>query len=373
MTELNPKHPQISTRAGDRRQWGQLPGSAAALALVNAAYAHQGLSLIITADTASAQRLEAELSFFSSGDLDILHLADWETLPYDTISPHQDIISERLRTLFKLPSVRQGLLVVPVTSLLQRLMPTEYLLAGSFMLKVGDRLDLDTLRSNLTKAGYRSVDTVYEHGEYAVRGSLIDLYPMGSERPLRIDLFDDEIDSLRTFDPDTQLTENKIEHIELLPAREYPLDKQSISAFKQRWHQRFDVDPTACSIYRDISDGIAPPGIEYYLPLFFEHTSTLFDYLPDNTIAYTLGDINPAVEHFWSELSARYQSRRVDNTRPLLAPEEIYLRSEELFGALKQLSRTDLHTDAVDAGPGRDNFACAPRRPCRSTPRANTR
>ncbi|MDO3386386.1 transcription-repair coupling factor [Gilvimarinus sp. SDUM040013] len=360
MTELDPKHPIISLQAGDRRHWGKLPGSATALALANAAGEHQGLSLVITSDTASAQRLEAELSFFSGGKLDILHLADWETLPYDSISPHQDIISERLRTLFKLPSVQQGILVVPVTSLLQRLMPTDYLLAGSLVLKVGDQLDIDTLRSNLTKAGYRTVDTVYEHGEYAVRGSLIDLYPMGSDWPLRIDLFDDEVDSLRTFDPDTQLTEDKIDDIELLPAREYPLDKQGISAFKQRWHQRFDVDPTACSIYRDVGDGIAPPGIEYYLPLFFDHTSTLFDYLPKSTITYTTGDINAAIKHFWGELSARYESRRVDNTRPLLAPDEIYLRDEELFGALKTMSRTDLHTGAIETGAGRNNYACTP-------------
>ncbi|MBU2885137.1 transcription-repair coupling factor [Gilvimarinus agarilyticus] len=359
MTELNPQHPKISTKAGDRRQWGKLHGSASALALARAAGEHQGLSLVITSDTASAQRLESELSFFSGPELDILHLADWETLPYDSISPHQDIISERLRTLFKLPGVKQGILVVPVTSLMQRLMPTDYLLAGSLDLKVGDQLNVDTLRTNLTKAGYRSVDTVYEHGEYTVRGSLIDLYPMGSEWPLRIDLFDDEIDSLRTFDPDTQLTEDKIEQIELLPAREYPLDKQGVSAFKQRWHQRFDVDPTACSIYRDISDGIAPPGIEYYLPLFFDHTSTLFDYLPNNTVAYTTGDINAAVKHFWTELSARFESRRVDNTRPLLAPEEIYLRDEQLFGSLKAISRTDLSSHAIESRAGRDNFACS--------------
>lgn len=360
MTQLDPKHPTLSLRPGDKRQWGQLPGSAQALVLANAAREHQGLSLVITSDTASAQRLESELSFYAGKSQVILHLADWETLPYDSISPHQDIISERLKTLYQLPTVEQGILVVPVTSLLQRLMPQEHLLAGSLILTVGETLSIDALRAQLAKAGYRAVDTVFEHGEYAVRGSLIDLFPMGSNQPLRIDLFDDEIDSLRTFDPDTQLTLDKIERIELLPAREFPLNKSGISGFKQRWHQRFDVDPSACSIYRDVNDGIAPPGIEYYLPLFYDHTSTLFDYLPDNTLTYVVGDIQEASHRFLGELQARYTSRGVDPTRPLLAPHEVYLREEELFSALKQFSRTDLFSGPVETGAGRDNFACQP-------------
>lgn len=360
MSHFDPFRPTLAPKAGERRQWGKLAGSACALALAKAAQSHQGLSLVVTSDTASAQRLESELRFFAPPELDILHLADWETLPYDSISPHQDIISQRLRTLYQLPSVKRALLVVPVTSLLQRLMPRGYLLGGSLLLKVGDTLDLDTLRANLTQAGYRTVDTVYEHGEYAVRGALIDIFPMGSERPLRIDLFDDEVDTLRTFDPDTQLTEDKIEALELLPAREFPLDKASISAFKQRWHQRFDVDPSACSIYRDVSDAIAPPGIEYYLPLFFDHCDTLFDYLPENTLAYTLGDIQGATQHFLAELTARYESRGVDPTRPLLRPEEIYLREEQLFAGLKQMSRTALHSGEVETAHNSGNFSCEP-------------
>ncbi|UTF60936.1 transcription-repair coupling factor [Gilvimarinus sp. DA14] len=360
MTLADPFAPEITARAGERRQWGQLPGGAAALTLANAAKRHSGLSLVVTSDTASAQRLESELAFFSGKDLQILHLADWETLPYDSISPHQDIISQRLRTLYQLPSVTQGILVVPVTSLLQRLMPKTYLMGGSLMLKVGEALNPDTLRANLTQAGYRTVDTVYEHGEYAVRGSLIDIFPMGSEQPLRIDLFDDEIDTLRTFDPDTQMTADKIEALELLPAREFPLDKNGISAFKQRWHQRFDTDPSACSVYRDVGDGIAPPGIEYYLPLFFDHCDTLFDYLPQNTVAYTLGDINQASERFLSELKSRYDSRGVDPTRPLLKPEEIYLREEELFAGLKGISRTALASHPLDDAAGNRNFSFTP-------------
>ncbi|WP_041523462.1 transcription-repair coupling factor [Gilvimarinus agarilyticus] len=356
MTLFDPRHPEVTDRPGERRHWGQLYGSAQALALASAANRHSGLTLAITSDTASAQRLEVELRFFAGEKLNILHLADWETLPYDSISPHQDIISERLRTLYHLPNTHHGILVVPVTSLLQRLMPKDYLVQNSLLLKIGETLDLATLRDNLVQAGYRVVDTVYEHGEFAVRGALIDIFPMGSDRPLRIDLFDDEIDTLRTFDPDTQLTLDKIDKLELLPAREYPLDKSGISHFKNQWHQRFDVDPSACSIYRDVSDGIAPPGIEYYLPLFFSHSSTLFDFLPGNTIAYTLGDIQGAASHFLQELWARYESRGVDPTRPLLAPPEIYLREEELFAGLKGMSRTQISAEQLENKAGQLNF-----------------
>ncbi|WP_339615481.1 transcription-repair coupling factor [uncultured Gilvimarinus sp.] len=356
MTQLDPRHPDITDRPGERRHWGQLHGGAQALALASAARQHAGLSLAVTSDTASAQRLEIELRFYAGPELNILHLADWETLPYDSISPHQDIISERLRTLYHLPSTHHGILVVPVTSLLQRLMPKDYLVQNSLLLKVGETLDLATLRDNLIQAGYRVVDTVYEHGEFAVRGALIDIFPMGSDLPLRIDLFDDEIDTLRTFDPDTQLTQDKIDKLELLPAREYPLDKAGISRFKNRWHQRFEVDPSACSIYRDVSDGIAPPGIEYYLPLFFDHNSTLFDFLPSNTVAYTLGDTQGAASHFLQELWARYESRGVDPTRPLLAPHEIYLREEELFAGLKGMSRTQIGAEQLPDKAGQLNF-----------------
>jgi transcription-repair coupling factor (superfamily II helicase) len=356
MTLRDPRHPDTSDRPGERRHWGQLHSAAQALALASAAQQHAGLSLAITSDTASAQRLELELRFFAGEELNILHLADWETLPYDSISPHQDIISERLRTLYHLPDTQQGILVVPVTSLLQRLMPRQYLLQHSLLLNVGETLDLAGLRDNLTQAGYRSVDTVYEHGEFAVRGALIDIYPMGSELPLRIDLFDNEIDTLRTFDPDTQLTQQKISQLELLPAREYPLDKDGIRRFKNHWHQRFEVDPSACSIYRDVSDGIAPPGIEYYLPLFFAHSSTLFDYLPEHTVVYTTGDTQGAANHFLQELWARYESRGVDPTRPLLAPHEIYLREEELFAHLKTMSRTHISADSLPDKAGQINF-----------------
>ncbi|HOY24254.1 MAG TPA: transcription-repair coupling factor, partial [Cellvibrio sp.] len=193
------QHPPVSTRPNNKQNWGQLHGSSQALAILHGAYQTQGFSLVITADTSSALRLESELAFFNQrDDFNILHLADWETLPYDTISPHQDIISDRLKILYQLPQAKQGILVVPVTSLLQRLMPSDYLLGNSLMVECGQQINIDAMRRNFEKAGYHCVDTVYEHGEYAVRGALLDIFPMGSEQPYRLDLFDDEIETLRT-------------------------------------------------------------------------------------------------------------------------------------------------------------------------------
>lgn len=353
------KEPPVSARPGNRQYWGQLHGAAQSLAIANAASIYKGLSLVVTADTSTAIRLETELAFFASGaqPLPVLHLADWETLPYDTISPHQDIISERLRTLYQLPSVKQGILVVPVTTLLQRLMPQSWLLGNSLMVSVGERIDTNQLRQNLERAGYRCVDTVYEHGEFAVRGSLMDIFPMGSDLPYRIDLFDDEIESLRTFDPENQLTIDKVEKIQLLPAKEFPLNKTGINLFKQQWLERFDVNHKACPVFQDISAGISPPGIEYYLPLFFDGCSTLFDYLPQNTQVYALGDIEKSAENFWVELLRRYESRRVDPLRPLLPPRDIYLAIDELFGNLKHYCRTFVNSTPLDPKEGQVNFA----------------
>lgn len=332
------------------------------MAIANAARQYPGLSLVITADTSSAMRVETELGFFSGKNdkLPVMHLADWETLPYDSISPHQDIISERLNTLYKLPSIKQGILVVPITTLMQRLMPQQYLLGNSLVVHRGEHIDLDGMRRTLEKAGYHCVDTVYEHGEFAVRGALIDIFPMGSNLPYRIDLFDDEVETLRTFDPETQLTIQQVDAIHLLPAKEYPLDKAGINFFKQEWHQRFDVNHKACPVFQDVSAGISPPGVEYYLPLFFERCSNLFEYLPDNTTVYALGDIEKSAENFWAELYRRYENRRVDPQRPILPPKEIYLAIDELFAQLKNYSRTFIAADTLDEKAGHCNFSTSP-------------
>jgi transcription-repair coupling factor (superfamily II helicase) len=357
MTHIKLFSPPVSTRAGNKQTWGQLQGSAQALAILQGAYKTQGLSLVVTADASSALRLETELIFFNQQQhFDILHLADWETLPYDTISPHQDIISDRLKTLYTLPLTQQGILVVPITSLLQRLMPSDYLIGNSLMVECGQKINIATMRSNFEKAGYHFVDTVYEHGEYAVRGALIDIFPMGSEQPFRLDLFDDEIDTLRTFDPETQLTIEQVTRIQLLPAKEFPLDKNGITRFKQQWLEKFDVNHKACPIFQDISAGISPPGIEYYLPLFFEKCSSLFDYLPSTTQIYALGDIEKSAEHFWLELMRRYENRRVDPQRPLLPPKEIYLTIDEFFGQLKNYARTFVEAGVIEAKQGQTNF-----------------
>ncbi|HWV14214.1 MAG TPA: transcription-repair coupling factor [Cellvibrio sp.] len=358
MTRITSFAPPVSTRSGNKQYWGQLQGSAQALAILQGAYQTQGLNLVITADASSALRLETELQFFNQqADFEILHLADWETLPYDSISPHQDIISDRLKTLYQLPLTRQGILVVPITSLLQRLMPADYLLGNSLMVECGQKINIDTLRGNLEKAGYHFVDTVYEHGEYAVRGSLIDIFPMGSEQPFRLDLFDNEIETLRTFDPETQLTVEQVDSIQLLPAKEFPLDKFGIARFKQQWMEKFDVNHKACPIFQDVSAGISPPGIEYYLPLFFEKCSSLFDYLPETTQIYALGDIEKAAENFWLELLRRYENRRVDPQRPILPPKDIYLQIDELFARLKNYCRTFVQSEKLEEKAGNSNFS----------------
>ncbi|TAL03872.1 MAG: DEAD/DEAH box helicase, partial [Porticoccaceae bacterium] len=289
----------------------------------------------------------------------ILHLPDWETLPYDLFSPHQDIVSERLQTLCRLPSTRRGILVAPATTLMKRLPPPSYVAGNTFVFRTGDRVNLDALRRTLEQAGYRAADTVYEHGEFAVRGALIDVFPMGAKQPIRLDLFDDEIESLRTFDPDTQRTIEKMTAIELLPAREFPLDKAAIRRFQDAWHLGFDSDPRRCTLYQDVSQGSAPGGIEYYLPLFFEHTATLFDYLPAAALVFADGDIHQAAEEFWREATDRYREYGVDSNRPLLPPPALFLTAGELFEAINALPRTDLQIPVLPEKAGNHNFVTA--------------
>jgi len=293
-----PSQPPFPMQPADRRRWRGLTGSAASLAIASAALEFKGLSVLITADTASASSLEAELRFFSqrNGDsLPILHFPDWETLPYDYFSPHQDIISDRLQTLYQLPRLSRGLLIVPVTTLLHKICPADYIQLNSLVVEKGQQFSLTQMTRRLQQTGYRCVDTVIEHGEYAVRGALMDIFPMGSEQPYRIDLFDDEVESLRTFDPETQRTIEQIDSIRLLPAKEYPLDQNGISHFRDSWHETFNVDHRNCPLYQDVSDGIAPAGVEYYLPLFFDQCDTLFDYLPEQSLIFPHGNLVNAI------------------------------------------------------------------------------
>ncbi|BBT17791.1 transcription-repair-coupling factor [Metapseudomonas otitidis] len=346
--------PTLPTASG-KQQWGNLNGAALGLAIAEAASAARRFTLLLTADSQSAERLEQELGFFAP-DLPVLHFPDWETLPYDLFSPHQDIISQRVASLYRLPELDHGVLVVPITTALHRLPPRRFLLGSSLVLDVGQKLDVEQMRLRLEGAGYRCVETVYEHGEFAVRGALIDLFPMGSDLPYRIDLFDDEIETLRTFDPETQRSVDKVESIRLLPAREFPLDKKAVTDFRGRFRERFDVDFRRCPIYQDLASGITPAGIEYYLPLFFEETETLFDYLPGNTQVFSLPGIEQAAEQFWSDVRSRYEERRVDPERPLVPPAELFLPVEDCFARLKASPRVVADPGDLAPGVGRERF-----------------
>ncbi|MCU1716586.1 transcription-repair coupling factor [Pseudomonas sp. 5P_3.1_Bac2] len=346
--------PSLPASAG-KQHWGNLPGAALSLAIAEAASSAKRFTLLLTADSQSAERLEQELSFFAP-DLPVLHFPDWETLPYDLFSPHQDIISQRISALYRLPELKHGVLVVPISTALHRLPPKRFLLGSSLVLQVGQQIDVNQMRGNLEAAGYRCVDTVYEHGEFAVRGALIDLFPMGSRTPFRIDLFDDEIETLRTFDPENQRSVDKVESIKLLPAREFPLEKKAVTDFRGRFRERFDVDFRRCPIYQDLSTGITPAGIEYYLPLFFEETATLFDYLPGDTQVFSLPGIEKAAEQFWSDARNRYDERRVDPERPLLPPADIFLPVEDCFARLKSWPRVVVSQDDIATGVGQTRF-----------------
>ena len=341
--------------ASGKQHWGNLPGAALSLAIAEAASNAKRFTLLLTADSQSAERLQEELAFFAP-ELPVLHFPDWETLPYDLFSPHQDIVSQRIATLYQLPKLSHGVLVVPITTALHRLAPKRFLLGSSLVLDVGQKLDVEQMRLRLEAAGYRCVDTVYEHGEFAVRGALIDLFPMGSALPYRIDLFDDEIETLRTFDPENQRSIDKVESIRLLPAREFPLKKEAVTGFRARFRERFDVDFRRCPIYQDLSTGITPAGIEYYLPLFYEETATLFDYLPEDSQVFSLPGIEQAAEQFWNDVRNRYEERRVDPERPLLPPAELFMPVEDCFARLKLWPRVVASQQDVEPGIGRERF-----------------
>ncbi|MFI8690394.1 transcription-repair coupling factor [Stutzerimonas kunmingensis] len=341
--------------ASGKQHWGNLPGAALSLAIAEAASNAKRFTLLLTADSQSAERLQEELAFFAP-QLAVLHFPDWETLPYDIFSPHQDIVSQRIAALYQLPELSHGVLVVPITTALHRLASKRFLLGSSLVLDVGQKLDVEQMRLRLEAAGYRCVDTVYEHGEFAVRGALIDLFPMGSPLPYRIDLFDDEIETLRTFDPENQRSIDKVESIRLLPAREFPLKKEAVTGFRARFRERFDVDFRRCPIYQDLSTGITPAGIEYYLPLFYEETATLFDYLPEDSQVFSLPGIEQAAEQFWSDVRNRYEERRVDPERPLLPPAELFMPVEDCFARLKLWPRVVASQQDVEPGIGRERF-----------------
>jgi transcription-repair coupling factor (superfamily II helicase) len=341
-------HPPLPDAGSPRLRWHQLYGSAAALALAEAASADRRLYVLIADGARELERLSAELRFFASRSLPLLRLPDWEVLPYDLFSPHPDIISERLQTLYELPYARHGCLIVAADTLMQRLPPRNYVQGRAFELATGEALAIEPFRQRLVDAGYAHVSQVVSPGEFAVRGSLLDVYPMGAAAPLRIDLFDDEIEAIRRFDPDTQRSLEPIASVRLLPAREVPLDAQAVKDFRRRYRTRFEGDPNKSAIYRSVSEGLAPAGVEFYQPLFFEATATLIDYLPADAVIVQDAALPGSLIRAWSEIGARYEDRRHDIERPLLKPAELFLEPAELDARLGPFAAITLDAFKAD-------------------------
>ena len=336
------------------RAWWRAPASPTALAwfIARAAEAHDGPLLVVARDTHGAHQLESDLQTLLGKDsspgqaLPVFPFPDWETLAYDRFSPHPDIISRRLAALHTLPTLKRGIVVVPVQTLMQRLPPLRYVIGGSFDLRVGQKLDFDQEKRRLEAASYRNVPQVLDPGDFAVRGGLLDVYPMGAEAPLRIELLDDVIDTIRAFDPETQRSLEKTEAVKMLPGREVPLDDLALQRALDTLRERFDVDTRRSSLYQDLKSGIAPAGVEYYLPLFFEQTATLFDYLDGSAMPLIAEGAHEAAEAFWAQTGNRYEQRRHDIERPLLPPDELYLPPDALRERLNRNARIEV------CGPG---------------------
>jgi len=326
-------------------------GSADALLLARFAQAQAAahrITAIVTAEPADTQRLEDELSFFAPG-LRVAVFPDWETLPYDTFSPHQDLISERLATLWRIQQRDVDVVLMPASTALVRLAPPAFMAGYTFHFKQKEKLDEAALKAQLTLAGYTHVSQVVSPGEYAVRGGLIDLFPMGSPVPYRVDLFGDEVDSIRTFDPDSQRSLYPVPEVRLLPGREFPMDEEARAAFRARWREKMEGDPSKVRLYKDIGTGIATAGIEYYLPLFFESTATIFDYLGEAAVLALHGEVDEALKRFWTDTRERHRFLQHDRERPILPPEDLFLKPEDFFALCNVHAQLALRgNEAVD-------------------------
>ena len=346
--------------AGQQRAYWRQPASASALAwsIAGAARAHDGPLLAITRDNQAAHQLASDLHTLLGGDaaLPVLNFPDWETLPYDRFSPHPEIVSQRLATLHRLPALERGaIVIVPVQTLMQRLAPLSYVVGNTFDMRVGQKLDLDAEKRRLEAAGYRNVPQVFDPGDFAVRGALLDVYPMGADVPFRVELFDDVIDTMRGFDPETQRSLDKVEAVQLLPGREVPLDEAATARAMDALRERFDIDTRRSALFQDLKSGHAPAGIEYYLPLFFEApragirgpdphgaTATLFDYLGGGALPLLGAGVQEAADQFWKQTGERYEQRRHDIERPLLPPAELYLPPDALRERLNAGARIEV-------------------------------
>ncbi len=354
---LSPLHPTLNCKPKQRLDWGHLYGSSPGLVISRVA--KQAPLIVITPDSFSAQRLTEDIQFYAPADLPLFSFPDWETLPYDVFSPHQDIISDRLTTLYHLPDMQYGVLVLPISTLMHRLAPTDYVRTNSLLVTTGQRLNPEKLRQQLEHSGYRRVEQVVEHGEFAIRGSLFDLFPMGTICPYRIDLLDDEVDNIRQFDPETQCSQKSVKEIRFLPAREFPLHDESILQFRQQWRTEWGANPIECPVYQAVSSGLAPAGIEYYLPLFFKQTHILFDYLPTNSVLITLEGVLETAEQFWQEIGERYESLCHDIERPILSPTKLFLQANQVFASIRAYPHIHLNQDKTDKSGG-INFSTQP-------------
>jgi transcription-repair coupling factor (superfamily II helicase) len=364
---LDPPRPAGATR---RTRWQALPGAAQALAIAAAAERHAGLVVVLGRDVASSHRLEAELAVFLPPDLPVLHFPDWEVLPYDIYSPVADLVSQRIATLNRLPTTRRGVLVLPAATAMQRLAPRSHVLGAHVDFRVGERLDIGEQRRRFDAAGYRHVPQVLEPGDYATRGALLDVFPMGSAEPYRVELFDDAIDTIRTFDPETQRSAARVEAVQLLAGREVPTSEAAAKRLRGALRDRFDIDPRRCPVYQDVAEGVAPAGIESYLPLYFDRTDTIFDYLGNDALLVLDAAALQSAESFYAQTTERFEQRRHDRERPVLPPDELYLRPQQLREALNRLPRIEIDDAAGTNDIPIHQLGVAPMASVASDPRA---
>ena len=343
---------------GFTQSWHGLPGASRALSLLSAVQqtTQPTFLLAVTRDGNETEDLFEALKFFSASQqaqsngsplnsqtqerVSVVQLPDQETLPYDHFSPHPDIISDRLNTLYRLQNddglQRKGICIISAGALMTRLCPRGYINQHSLVVQVGETLEIEQLKRRLVEVGYQHRESVFEHGDFAVRGSVLDLFPMGSQLPYRIELFDTEIESLRTFDPENQRSLDRIDALSILPAGEVAFDKTAINQFRDQWHNEFNHDPDICPIHGDTVAGIVSSGIEAYLPMFFDCTETIFDYLPEHSVICSYPELEDSLQGFRREAERRYTQQNIDPTRPLLAPDKLFLAIDECFGAIKR-------------------------------------
>lgn len=330
---------------GHRSTWQVHSLAEKALAISSYAQQVSHLTLYLAKDSQEANEILDTLKFFVSDEVAILEFPEWETLPYDQFSPHQDIISQRLKTLYQLPNTQQGILILPIATLVQKLVPLHFIKQHTFLLTSGDSIELDGFLKQLEASGYQRVNQVYEHGDFAVRGALIDVFPMGSQNPFRLDLFDNEIETIRSFDAETQRTIKKMESIELLPAKEYDLNVKGVERFRQNFRTEFGEDARKAILYQAVSDGQTADGLEYYLPLFHETTQSIIEYLPKNTLIFDGGNVALPINQAWLDYQERYNIGKHNPDYPILAPEKLIFSEVDILTRLKKFHRITLELD----------------------------